>query len=138
MRSTERRHPTLCLRRVGRSLDLLDSYFISSLRLSRKRQPRRSLPEKCGALKVCSGRNGADSMCSAAAQQRAASEKSSRREEQPLRSHRTRSTSICNMGKSDDSPVRWKSYSHRSGAQCRFLIANTSSFQTLDWRRGCL
>lgn len=75
--------------------------------------------------------------CAAAAQQRAA-EKSSRREEQPPRSYRTRSTSSCNTGESDDSPVRWKSYSHRSGAQCRFLIANTSSFQTLDWRRGCL
>lgn len=78
MRSTERRHPTLCLRRFGRSLDLLDSYFISSLRLSRKRQPHWSLPEKCGALKVCSGSNGADSMCSCCTAE-------SGREEQPPR-----------------------------------------------------
>lgn len=63
---------------------------------------------------------------------------SSRWEEQPPRSHRTRSTSSCNTGESKDNPIRWKVIPTAREAQCRFLIANTSSFQTLDWRRVCL
>lgn len=119
MRSTERR-PPLCLRRFGRSLDLLDSYFISSLRLSRKRQPRWSLPEKCGALKVCSGSNGANSMCSCCTAE------SSRREEQPLRRAAAEKPPHplhvqLPHGRVQQQLRQMESYSHRSGSPVQIL-----------------